>query len=120
MTGPEPAQNGINQICPSTLFPDLDTMGSARIIPQFGAEEPNTETLEASIQDSTVRIHEGGSTVNVDEQTLSQAPTTRRRQITSREKEALKPVIKHLYIDNGLSFKEVQKVLSVHHNWCPT
>ena len=46
-------------------------------------------------------------------------PLTQQRQLSAPELEALKPVIKHLYIDKGLSFREVQTVLSTQYDYTP-
>jgi len=44
-------------------------------------------------------------------------PRTKKSENFLQELEALKPVIKKLYIDNGLRFREVQKVLSTQHHY---
>ena len=43
-----------------------------------------------------------------------------RQQLSAQELEELRPVIKELYIEKGLTFKEVQKILHVQYNWKPT
>jgi len=47
-------------------------------------------------------------------------PATQRRQLSSQELEALKPVIKDLYIDQGLPFRELRNILSTQYDYNPT
>lgn len=80
------------------------------MIPQLRAGELKLKTPETS----------DVSNVQIQEQAPSQSTRPRRRRVTFEETEALKPLITDLYIDQRLSFKEIQKVLSTQHNWCPT
>jgi len=43
-----------------------------------------------------------------------------RRQLNPEELNNIKPIIKTLYIDKGLTFREVQTVLHAKHNYKPT
>ena len=43
-----------------------------------------------------------------------------RRQLTRQEELALKPVVQRLYIEEGLTFAEVQRVLQTDYNFYPT
>jgi len=43
-----------------------------------------------------------------------------RRQLTRQEQLALKPVVQRLYIEEGLTFAEVQRVLQTKYNFNPT
>ena len=43
-----------------------------------------------------------------------------RRHLTRQEQLALKPVVQRLYIEEGLTFAEVQRVLQTDYNFYPT
>jgi len=49
--------------------------------------------------------------------TLASVP---RRQLTRQEQLDLKPVVQRLYIEEGLTFAEVQRVLQTEYNFNPT
>lgn len=67
------------------------------------------DTAATSVEDS------GGSG---DAEKL--VPHRPRHQLIPQELEALKPVIKTLYIDNGLTFREVQQILHARYNYKPS
>jgi len=73
----------------------------------------NSSRLRASALDSTTGLAGSLGHVNTNT-TLHEASS--QKQLAPGKLEVLKPVIKELYIDNGLSFKEVQMILDIQYN----
>jgi len=79
----------------------------------FQSRELDLAVPEATVGEATVREADIGVTTPL-------RPVNSRRQLSSEELAALKPIIKQLYIDNGLTFQELQKVLESQYNYNPT
>ena len=47
-------------------------------------------------------------------------PLAGQRKLSPEELDALKPVIQDLYINNGLTFREVQRILHARYDYSPT
>jgi len=63
---------------------------------------------------------EAGSGIDAGQGTVGLQRAAPRENLSPEELESLKPVIKELYIDQGLTFRDVQKILHVQYNYRPT
>jgi len=72
---------------------------------------------------SESKVSEIGGTLAAEEDIPINYPlqtVVPRRQLTRQEQLALKPVVQKLYIEEGLTFPEVQRVLQTEYNFNPT